>query len=280
MDAGTALVTGATSGIGLHLALELARNGHPLVLVAPVEEELRNVAAAIEREFDAGVRIVACDLERDDALDRIGRAIGDAPIDLLVNNAGRGTRGRYWEVPLETQLATLALNVAAVMRLTHRYLPQMIRRGHGRVLNIASIMAYEPGPLMATYHATKAFVLSFSEALATELEDTGVTCTAVCPGATDTDFFAKAGMERSRAFQQGNLMAPQDVARFAYEAMMAGTRVAIPGVLNNAMAMSGQLLPESLQARKNRTLYEDVPAAQATRQRGEFEGIRPAQGPH
>jgi short-subunit dehydrogenase len=280
MDAGTALVTGATSGIGLHLAHELARNGHALVLVAPIEDELRNVAASIEREFPAGVRYVACDLEREDALERIARAIGDGPIDVLVNNAGRGQRGRYWEVPIETQVATLRLNVEAVLRLTAHFLPGMIERGHGRLLNIASITAYEPGPLMSVYHATKAFLLSWSEALATELDGTGVTCTAVCPGPTDTDFFEKAGMENSRAFQQSELMSPQEVAASAYAAMMAGTRVAITGALNSAMVTASALLPESLQARKNKTMYEDVPPGDRTRSRGDVEGVRPAQGPH
>src|SRR5207237_1481032 len=131
-----------------------------------------------------------------------------------------GQRGKFWENPAERDIAMIRLNVEAVVRLTRLFLPPMLQRQHGRILNTASIAGFEPGPNLAVYHATKAFVLSLSESLATELQDTGVTLTALCPGATDTDFFEKADMVNTRIFQKGNVMAPRDVAEAAYKAAM------------------------------------------------------------
>src|SRR5438045_2069226 len=141
------------------------------------------------------------------------------------------------------------LNIEAVLRMTKSFLPPMLERRRGRVLNLASVAAFEPGPLLAVYHASKAFVLSFSEALSTETEDTGVTVTALCPGPTDTDFFPKADMLASRAFQKANLMAPQDVAEIGYKAVMDGERVVVAGAVNKMMVFSRHLMPESAQAK-------------------------------
>ena len=139
----------------------------------------------------------------------------------------------------------------------------------GRILNVASVAGFEPGPLLAVYHASKAFVLSFSEALATELADTGVTATALCPGPTDTDFFEKSGMVGARLFQRGNLMAPQDVAKAGYEGLMAGDRVVVPGVANKIIVFSRRLLPEATLAKMTEKLY--VVASSGTRERGDKE---------
>lgn len=192
----TALITGASSGIGLALAREFARHEHPLVIVAPVKAELDEIAARLRAEHDVTVLPIAVDLARADAADRIFSDLVDrgVAIDILVNNAGLGQRGRCWETPLERDLEILRVNAEAPIRLTKPFRPALIERRRGRILNTASIASFEPGPLLSVYHASKAFVLSWSEALTIELAeaDTGVTVTTLCPGPVDTDFFPKA----------------------------------------------------------------------------------------
>lgn len=273
MSDSTVLITGASSGIGFHLAREFASNGHPLVLVAPDPDEIRAVCTGIASEFGVAVHAVDCDLKATDAVATIDSALraNDIRVDILVNNAGEGQKGRFWEVPIERHLALLELNVAAVLRLSAHLLPEMVERGHGRVLNLASVAGFEPGPLVAVYHATKAFILSWSEALAEELADTGVSVTTLCPGPTDTDFFPKAEMENTRAFQKAKLMAPQEVASAGYKATMAGDRVVVPGLANKSLVFARRVLPESMQAKLNEALYEDVDADDRKRQRGDVE---------
>ncbi len=255
----TALITGASSGIGQHLAREFARHGHPLVIVAPIAEELANLARSLEEEFGVRVQPVARDLTQEDAVDSLFDEVvhAGAQIDILANNAGLGQRGRFWENPPERDLQMIRLNVEAVVRLTRLFLPPMLERKHGRILNTASIAGFEPGPHLAVYHATKAFVLSLSESLATELEDTGVTVTALCPGPTDTDFFPKADMVDTPAFQKSNLMPPQPVAEAAYAALMKGERVVVPGGLNKLMVAARRVTSEETQAKKNEKMYAD-----------------------
>lgn len=275
---GTTLVTGASSGIGYHLAREFARHGHPLVLVAPVSDELQGIAADLQQEFRVGVRTLGADLTHTDATAEISGVLARAgiEIDCLVNNAGFGERGRFWEIPPEKHLAMIRLNAEAVVRLTHLFLPQMVARGHGRILNTSSVAGFEPGPNLAVYHATKAFVLSLSEALATELRDTGVTVTALCPGATDTDFFEKAHMLDTNAFQKQPVMAPQEVAEAGYAALMKGERVVIPGGMNKMMVAARRVLTESAQARQNEKLYEETRPLDRKRQRGDVENAEAA----
>ncbi len=273
MNKGTALITGSSSGIGYHLAHEFARHGHDLVLVAPVEAELQTVAAGINSDHGVPVQVIACDLEQPEAAQMISETLQDRAVnvEILVNNAGHGFRGKWWELPIEKDLSMLRLNVEAALRLTKCFLPPMIARGHGRILNTASVAGFEPGPLLAVYHATKAFVLSWTEALAVELENTGVGVTALCPGPTDTDFFPKAGMLGVKAFQQGPLMAPQDVAKAGYEAMMDGELLIVPGASNKAMVAARRVLTEEAQARMNMRFYEEVPPEDRKRSRGDKE---------
>jgi len=268
---GTAFVTGASSGIGLELARQFARNGHPVILVDPVKSELEQIAKDIRNEFGVKVLPVARDLLDTDAAPEILSAVEaeGMTIDILANNAGLGQRGKFWEIPLERDLEMIRLNIQAPIRLTKLLLPLMIARGHGRILNTASVAGFEPGPLLAVYHATKAFVLWWSEALATELEDTGITVTALCPGPVDTDFFENADMVETRAFQKANLMAPQDVAKTAYQALMDGERVIIPGGMNKALIFSRRLVSESKQARKNEAMYQEVPPKDHKREPGD-----------
>ena len=267
------LITGASSGIGLHLAHEFAKHGHPLILVAPGEGELAEIAEVLANEHAVPVTIIASDLETESAIDdmfqRVSRQEGE--LDILVNNAGHGWHGQFWEIPIEKDLSMLRLNVEAVLRLTKLFLPSMIRRGSGRILNVASVAGFEPGPLFAVYHASKAFVLSWSEALATELEDTGVTLTALCPGPTDTDFFEKADMVGTRAFQKANLMAPQPVAVAGYEGLMSGDRVVVPGVANKLALFSRRFLSKEAQSKMHEKLYQEVDPEDQTRRPHEKE---------
>jgi short-subunit dehydrogenase len=268
-----ALVTGASSGIGLHLAREFARHGHDVAVLAPDPLEVQGVAAEIVREFGVNAFPLAIDLEDDMASDTAARRLADAGLEVqwLVNNAGHGQWGRFWEVPLERHLSIVRLNIEAVLRMTNRFLPSMIARQRGGILNTASVAGFEAGPLLAVYHATKAFVLSWSEALAIELKATGVTVTALCPGPTDTDFFPKADMLDTRAFQQAAVMAPQRVAAEGYKALMAGDPLVVPGAANKALVFSRRFLSETMQARKNEALYQPTDPGDRRRQRGEVE---------
>lgn len=275
MNNETALITGASSGIGKELAKEFAKHGHPLVIVAPVEAELQEVAADIASHYSVPVRVLAKDLFEEDAPQEIFEELerDGTQIDILVNNAGLGQRGAFWEVSLEKLIEILRVDVEAVLRLTHLFLPPMLQRGRGRILNTASIAGFEPGPFLATYHASKAFVLSLSEALATELKDrdTGVTLTALCPGPVDTDFFPKAEMVETKAFQKAKVMAPQEVAEAAYKAMIDGERIIIPGMTNKAMVFSRRFMSESAQAKMNEKMYEEVAPEDVKRERGDIE---------
>lgn len=273
MNADTALITGASSGIGLHLAHEFAAHGHPLVLVAPIKSELEALSAELSSKHGVDVRVIAKDLELPEAAQEIFEQLEaeNLEIEILVNNAGHGFRGKSWEIPVERDISMVRLNIEAVLRLTKLFLPPMLEKGHGRILNTASIAGFEPGPLLAVYHASKAFVLSWSEALATELEATEITVTALCPGATDTDFFPKAEMMATRAFQGQNLMAPQDVAKAGYAAMMRGELFVVPGGMNKALVAARRLLSEGAQARLNKKFYEEVPREKQKRRRGEVE---------
>ncbi|MFL6520169.1 MAG: SDR family NAD(P)-dependent oxidoreductase [Chthoniobacterales bacterium] len=273
MNSETALITGSSSGIGLHLAHEFARHGHPLILVAPVQSELERVAQKITAEHGVNVIVIAKDLENENAaqeiFDELRRNATD--VHILVNNAGHGYRGKSWEIPIEHDISMVRLNVEAVLRLTKLFLPPMLQRERGRILNTASVAGFEPGPLLNVYHSTKAFVLSWSEALAVELEKSGVTVTALCPGPTDTDFFPKADLLDTRAFQKASVSAPQDVAKAGYEGLMSGKLFVVPGGMNKALVAARRVLSEGAQAKVNQKFYEEVPREDQKRERGDFE---------
>ena len=192
----TALITGASSGIGADLARLFARDGYDVVLVARSEEKLREVAEGIGKEH-AGVtaRVIVADLARPDAARDVVDALGGLPIDALVNNAGYGVAGPFVETDVRSELEMIQVNVVALTHLTKLLAPGMVARKRGRILNVSSTAAFQPGPLMAVYYATKAYVLSVSEALAEELRGSGVTVTALCPGPTATGFAAASNME-------------------------------------------------------------------------------------
>jgi short-subunit dehydrogenase len=273
MRTDTVLVTGASSGIGLHLAHEFASHGCEMILVARQEDELRDLTKDFAKQYGRMARFIAIDLEDPDAPKRIVEQLGvqGASIDILVNNAGHGFRSEWWELPIEKDMAMVNLNINLALRLTKLLLQPMIVNGRGRILNTASVAGFEAGPMMAVYHATKAFILSWSEALAIELEPRGITVTALCPGATDTDFFPKAGMTETAAFQSSNVMSPQDVAKVGYEGLMNGELFVIPGAINKTMVAARRILPEKTQATINEKLYAIVPPEKRKRQRGDLE---------
>lgn len=265
------LITGCSSGIGLHLAREFAKNGHDLVLVAPVRSELEALASELIDMHGINASVIAKDLREPAAAQEIFSELKGKNVEILVNNAGHGLKAKAWEIPIEEDLSMINLNILAVVRMTKLFLPQMILRSAGRILNTASAAGFQPGPGYATYSATKAFVLSYTESIATELAGSGVTVTALCPGPTDTDFFPKADMMETRAFQEANLMAPQVVAEAGYKAVMSGDRVVIPGLANKAMVFMRRLIPESLQAKINEMLTDNASPEHQKRDRGDVE---------
>jgi len=246
-----ALVTGASAGIGLELCRLLAADGHDLVLVARRRERLDALAAELTAAHGAACHVVPADLADPSAPQSIAGALrsADLSVDVLVNNAGFGSNGPFHTLPLERELAMIQVNVTALVALTGLLLPGMVERGRGRVLNIASTAAFQAGPRMATYYATKGFVLSWSEAVAIELEGTGVTVTAHCPGATTSEFTSVAGTGETRLFQQQTPATSEEVAAHAWRATQAGQRVAIHGFLNRVGAFGVRLSPRGMAAR-------------------------------
>ncbi len=235
----TALVTGASSGIGAEIARVLAGRGDEVVLVARSAPKLEALAAEL-----GGARVLPVDLSDPSSPREIAAAVPQ--IDILVNNAGVGLFGPFVDADSAQTSAMIQLNAGALTDLTRRYLPQMVERGSGRVLNVASTAAFQPGPLMAVYYATKAYVLSFSEALAEELRGSGVTVTAVCPGPTATGFQQGAAMEDSGLVKGRRLPSSAEVAAYAIKAMDSAKVVAIPGAANKLLAQSVRLAPRAL----------------------------------
>jgi short-subunit dehydrogenase len=244
----TALITGASAGLGLELAKLFGRDGHDVVLVARRRDKLEELAASLAKEHGVETRIVAADLFDPGSPKRIFDEVSAAgvEVDFLVNNAGFGTSGRFVEIDLERELGMIQVNVAALVHLTRLFLPKMVERKSGRVLNIGSTAAFVPGPFMATYYASKAFVVSFTEALAHELHGTGVTATVSCPGATATEFATVAGTDKTALFHGAGVAGAGAVALHAYRAMHAGKVVAIPGARNKLMVQSIRFSPRAM----------------------------------
>jgi uncharacterized protein len=241
-----ALVTGASSGIGRELARVLARESHDLVLVARRESELQALAEELRSRFGAESTVIAADLSVPDGPQRVYDSVTAAghSIDILVNNAGFGGHGAFVETSAADEQRMLAVNVVALTTLTKLFLPAMVQRRHGRVLNVASTAAFQPGPFMAIYYASKAYVLSFTEAIAEELVGTGVTVTALCPGVVPSGFQEAAGLaEDAPVVKSPGAKSAQFVARAAYDGMMHGKRIVIPGALNKLGVQSLRLAP-------------------------------------
>jgi short-subunit dehydrogenase len=260
MSANTVLITGASGGIGYELAKLFAHDRHYLILVARNGGKLAHVASELQSQFGVTVKTIALDLATPPApkflFDQL-QSEGIA-VDILVNNAAFGAFGEFAQMPEEEILGEIDLNVTALTHLTRLFLSPMIKRRSGRIMNVASTAAFQPGPLMAVYYATKAYVLSFSEALANELRDSGVTVTCFCPGATHTGFAQRAGMEKSRLFKQIGAMSADKVALHGYRALMEGRTVAISGMHNWLVAQSTRFAPRKLVTTISRWVSEKV----------------------
>ena len=235
-----ALITGASSGIGEAFARQLAKRGHDLVLVARRRERMEKLAAELSDAHGVEAEVVEADLADDSAVATVEERLRRGDIDILVNDAGFATRGEFAGLPLARELEELDVNVRALMRLTHAALGPMVERGRGAVINVASTGAFQPVPHMATYAATKAFVLHFSEALHEEVKGKGVTVTCLCPGPVKTEFHQVAGVDESRlrAWKSAD-----DVVESALKAVSARRAIVMPGLLNQVTAGAVKVMP-------------------------------------
>lgn len=243
----TALVTGASAGLGVEFAKLLAQDGHNLVLTARNQDRLQRLADELHQQHGIRAQVFARDLSQPGAAPALIEALDQAglTIDILINNAGFGLNGKYHENPAEQEFALLQVNVVALAQLTRLLLPGMVARDWGRILNVASTAAFQPGPHMAGYFASKAYVLSLSEALAYELKDTGVRVTVLCPGPTQTEFTERAGIKESLLFKL-SVQSAETVANSGYQAMLKGEAVVIPGLHNWALAQSVRFTPRGM----------------------------------
>jgi short-subunit dehydrogenase len=259
--ANTALITGASTGIGYALSRCFAADHHNLVLVARQEQRLQQVADELHRDFGVRAKVLAADLSRPEApqmiLDTVRRE--SLHIEHLVNNAGVGLGGKFADTDLMVELNMMQLNMTALVHLTKLFLPDMLARRSGRIMNVASTAAFQPGPLMAVYYATKAFVLSFSEAIANELKGTGVTVTALCPGPTESEFQKRAHIENTRLIKSKLMgwLTSEEVAKIGYAGFMSGKRVVIPGLLNKIGVQATRMSPRAVTAQVARMLQEN-----------------------
>jgi short-subunit dehydrogenase len=245
-DAGpttTALVTGTSSGIGVAIARELARRGHGLTLVARRGDRLRELADEIGGQHGVRVEWIAADLTDASDRDKLAGEIAERGlvVDVLVNNAGMGTNGLFHELPVAGEIQQVRLNAETVVALCGAFVPGMVQRGRGRVLNVASVSGFMPVPKQATYAASKAFVLTFTESLTLDLDGTGVTATALCPGPVKTEFEGIIEGLPDRLYVE-----PERVAREAIDGLESGRRTVIPGGANKANAVFGRHAPRSV----------------------------------
>ena len=252
----TALITGASSGLGEQFAYALAREHYDLVLTARREDRLNAVAAQARGAGAGTVRVIATDLGARNAPAQIHQRLADegVRIDYLVNNAGFATSGRFDRMPLEREIEEIELNITALVAMTRLFIPAMVEAGRGTIINVASTAAFQPTPFMTTYGATKAFVLHFSEGLASELEGTGVLVTALCPGPVKTEFQEVAGIERAW-FPSFIWTDPETVVHHGMAAAASGHPVYIAGALNTAMALATRFAPRSVVRRLGRTMF-------------------------
>lgn len=248
-----ALISGASSGIGQELARILAQHRFNLVLVARNESRLQEVAREARADRGVQTKVIPADLARQGAAEEIFQGVKDLPIQVLVNNAGFGAYGEFAKMPLDLQTALMQVNMVALVQLTHKCLPQMLDRRSGRILNVASVAAFLPGPTVNLYYASKAFVFSFSYALAEELQGTGITVSTLCPGTTRTEFFSRANIHMKRPWP---MLEAREVAQAGFEGLMKGKRVIIPGFMNRLMAALVKCVPPRIPARVVRKVHE------------------------
>jgi short-subunit dehydrogenase len=254
----TALITGASAGIGYELAKLFAKNRFNLVLVARNGPKLSQFADELQRHYGVSAKSMAVDLSWPQGpyslFDDVQHS--GTQIDILVNNAGYGKFGEFAKMPLEDDIGMIQLNMVTLTVLSKLFLGPMLERRSGKVLNLSSTAGFQPGPMMAVYYATKAYVISFSEAIANELKGSGVTITCLCPGATDTEFQKRAGMENTVLVKKLKPMDAETVARAGYEGLMSGKTLVIPGVRNRLLAESVRFAPRKLVTAISRKILE------------------------
>lgn len=247
----TALITGASAGIGLELAKLFAADGHDLVLVARRADVLEKLADSLRAKHGIAARVWPADLADPRApLQLHERAVAEGiAVDVLVNNAGFGAVGHFHALPPERQLGIIDVNMRALTEMTYHFLPAMRERRRGRILNVGSIVGFLPGPYMAVYYASKAYVVSFSEALAEELTGSGVTVTCLCPGYTATEFQKSAGMKKTGMLARLRPMSAEAVAHIGYQGLMAGRRLVVTGWGNRLTVFGLRFSPRRFAAR-------------------------------
>lgn len=253
----TALITGASAGIGAELARVFAAHDYDVVLIARRRDALEALAGQLEGKHGITATVIVDDLGDPAAPERIFAATRDArlDIDVLVNNAGFGLGGEFSETPIDREMAMVQVNVTSLMQLTKLYMGPMLQRRRGYVMNVASTAAFFPGPGMSVYYASKAFVLSFSQALSEELSQSGIVVSCLCPGPTETEFAEVAKLNKAKLFD-ATLADAREVAEFGYRAMLGGWRVAIPGARNKLLVQAQRFVPRRLVARVVKTLQE------------------------
>lgn len=260
-----ALVTGASGGIGFEIAKLLAKDGHNLIIAARGKEDLELAASKLKSEGNIKVVVFAKDLFNRQAAFELYDLVNahDIELDILVNNAGQGLYGEFKDTDIQRELNIIELNIMSLVVLTKLFVKDMVARGSGRILNLSSVASKSPGPFQSVYHGTKAFVQSFTEAIRDELKDTGVTVTALLPGATDTDFFRKAGMLDAKNVKEGKLMPPAEVAKDGYDAMMNGDDMIVSGFKNKMMVGMSAITPDAMAAAQTHKSQEPVSKEEA-----------------
>jgi uncharacterized protein len=247
-----ALITGATSGIGYELAKLFAKDGFNLVITARDQSELDAKATEFSNAHGIQVIAIAKDLSLDTTPFELYNDIKarGIQVDILVNNAAQGQYGKFVETDIQRELEIIRLNIVSYLVLTKMFLKEMVARNKGKILQVASIGGKLPGPMQSVYHATKAFIVSHTDALVNELQDTGVTITSLLPGPTDTEFFEKAGMEHTKMVQEGSLSDPAKVAKDGYDALMSGDDSVVSGLKNKVQVATANILPDSVAAKQ------------------------------
>ncbi len=250
MNAKTVLITGATQGIGFELSKLFAKDGFNLILVARNEQRLNEIRKAFKSDYDADVRIIAKDLSKADSAMEIFEQLKleNIIVNILINNAGFGHFGKFTETDWDVEQRMIQLNITTLTQMTKLFLPDMLALNQGAIMNVASTAAFMPGPLMSVYYATKAFVFSFSQALANELKDTNITINTLCPGATDTEFARVAEMDNSKLFSGSmmSVMNAETVARMGYNDLMDGKELTITGTMNKMLVQSIRVSPRKM----------------------------------
>ncbi|AKG24606.1 SDR family NAD(P)-dependent oxidoreductase [Calothrix sp. 336/3] len=254
----TVLVTGAASGIGYELAYFFAHDGYNLILVDKNGAELPRIADDFQLKFGIKVKTIVKDLSISTSPTEIFTELQQESIrvDILVNNAGFGNHGLFANTDLTTELKMLQVNIVAITHLTKLFVREMVKNGYGKILNVASTAAFQPGPLMAVYFASKAYILSFSEAIANELEGTGVSVTVLCPGPTESPFHQTTGMADTSLVKGKKMMTAKTVAEAGYHSLMRNKTVIVPGLKNKILAEFARVAPRKLVAKIVRSMQE------------------------